>query len=136
MFMKRIDIILDYINTVRSHPNAQEVFDALRQTCDISLPTVYRNLEKLVSMRKIRRISIPNQPERYDNLYSPHDHLVCTQCGCVVDTPLVSCYLPPSAAYDVHACDITLYGHCERCRRHDDSSDRDPHFVQSKNLIP
>lgn len=128
--MKRIDIILNYINTVRSHPNAQEVFEALRETCPISLPTVYRNLEKLVSMRKIRRISIPNQPERYDNLYTQHDHLVCTVCGRVIDTPLVSCRLPQSTEYDVHVCEITLYGRCRQCRcALDDRANQDPHFL-------
>lgn len=128
--MKRIDIILNHINTVRSHPNAQEVYEALRTTCDISLPTVYRNLDKLVSMRKIRRISIPNQPERYDNLYTQHDHLVCTECGCVIDTPLVSCHLPPSADYDVSTCEITLYGRCKLCRHDQDNRPNlDPHFA-------
>ena len=47
--------------------------------------TVYRNLSQLVTEGRIRKIDVPNGPDRYDGCVRPHEHLFCDGCGKVVD---------------------------------------------------
>ena len=58
---------------------------ALKEEPKISKSTVYRNINILVENGVIKRITIPNRPDRYDYLYDNHQHAICTECGKVFD---------------------------------------------------
>lgn len=48
---------------------------------NVSLTTVYRNLNRLTADGKIRRITIPNEPDRFDKTVYDHYHIACEVCG-------------------------------------------------------
>lgn len=82
-------LILAIIEEARDHPTAQQIFDRARQKMpSIALGTVYRNLGLLADSGEVRRIVVPGQPERYDRVGDPHDHIVCARCGRIVDVRL------------------------------------------------
>ena len=82
---KQRKIVLDIINNSYNHPTAYMVYQECTKTLpNISLGTVYRNLNALVSNNQIIRLDIPNQMTRYDKILS-HDHFICQECGKIED---------------------------------------------------
>ena len=55
---------------------------------NISLGTVYRNLNLLVELGEIRKLSCGDGTDHFDYDTSPHYHYVCRQCGRVMDIPM------------------------------------------------
>lgn len=108
--------IYEYVTHSTAHPTAQEVFDAVRVALKrISLATVYRNLNELVEEKQIRRIEVPDQPDRFDQLFEPHDHLVCLDCGAIVDIPMISHHAETPKGCILEFCKTTAYGYCSNC---------------------
>ena len=74
----------------KDHPSADTVYMHVRQQYpNISLGTVYRNLTLLSDIGEISRLNVGDGVDRFDADTSPHQHIVCTSCGCVQDV-----YLP------------------------------------------
>ncbi|MBW3572177.1 MAG: transcriptional repressor [Gemmatimonadetes bacterium] len=71
-----------------AHPTADEVFTAVRaEIADISLATVYKALETLVSCNLAVKLSYGDDSARYDARTDDHYHSRCVQCGQVRDVP-------------------------------------------------
>ncbi len=69
------------------HPTAAELYDEIRKTYpQISLGTVYRNLNSMADGGEILRISFPDIPDRFDPNIHEHCHVACIKCGKVFDT--------------------------------------------------
>ena len=91
---ERFALILEQLNEKRTvtvqqlcdHPTAEEIYDKAAQECpNLSLGTVYRNLNSLVEAGRVRRVSIPGKADRFDHTLPWHSHLYCTVCGGVTD---------------------------------------------------
>ena len=103
------------------HPTADEVYALARaQETNISLGTVYRNLNLLSDMGEIIKISTPDGADRFDGRTVPHYHFFCTECGCMEDMNM-ACMKQidqlANEAFDgiVESHSITFYGKCSRC---------------------
>lgn len=71
------------------HPTADALYMSIREEFpNISLGTVYRNLNLMVEMGEIRKLSCGNGPDRFDADTHPHYHFVCRECGEVEDLPV------------------------------------------------
>ena len=82
---KQKSLILDIINQSFQHPTAYMVHEeCLKIMPNISLGTVYRNLNKLVEQNKIQRLEVPGDFERYDKTLA-HDHFICLNCSKIID---------------------------------------------------
>ena len=85
-YSKQRKTVLEAIKNTRTHPTAEKIYSmALKEEPKISKSTVYRNINILVENGVIKRITIPNRPDRYDYLYDNHQHAICTECGKVFD---------------------------------------------------
>lgn len=85
-YSKQRELILEYLKNVDTHPTAEMVYNTLRKECpNISLGTVYRNLEKLYSNGDIIKLNLPIPKERFDGNIEKHYHGVCKKCGCIED---------------------------------------------------
>lgn len=70
------------------HPSADEIYsDVHAADPGIGKATVYRNLKTLSEYGEIRHVKIPGV-DRYDLTLDDHYHIICTQCGKVVDCPI------------------------------------------------
>jgi Fe2+ or Zn2+ uptake regulation protein len=70
------------------HPSADEVFTSVRRVIpDISLATVYKSLETLVSCGLASKLTYGDGSARYDGRTDPHPHARCLTCGMVLDLP-------------------------------------------------
>ena len=85
-YSRQRESIKKYLDSHFTHPPAETVYlDIKEEFPNISLGTVYRNLNLLADMGEILRISLGNGPDRYDGRTSPHYHFICSQCGQVLD---------------------------------------------------
>ena len=97
---------------------AEQIFDALRQTYPtVVLATVYNNLNRLWEAEQIRKVSVEGMPDRYDRIQR-HDHLVCKQCGRLLDVDLgdLTAQLERAAGCSILSYDLKLVYLCEECR--------------------
>lgn len=110
--------ILEIISSSRSHMTAEQVFEALRQSCPkIALATVYNNLNRLWEEDLIRKISVEGMPDRYDRIQR-HDHLVCKCCGRLADVDLgdLTQQLESKIGMPILSYDLKLLYLCDSCR--------------------
>lgn len=116
---KQRAIILEVLRSDKCHHTAEELFQlAKAKMPSISRATVYNNLHALEEEQIIRRISGDGGPDRYDNSFIPHGHLVCTVCGGVsdVDLPGIEAILLESVGSDVDSFEVKVRGRCARCK--------------------
>lgn len=83
---KQREIILETLRSVSCHPTADEIYDWVRKDIpNISLGTVYRNLETLSDSGIILKVQAAGTQMRFDGDISPHFHFRCRECGRVSD---------------------------------------------------
>jgi len=74
--------ILDYLESSPEHPDAYEIYESIKKGLpQVSLATVYRNLDAMVKKGQIRAIRIKDDRYNYDGMKERHHHFHCTKCG-------------------------------------------------------
>jgi len=110
-------IILELIEGLVSHPTAEDVYRIVYDKgYTMSMATVYNNLNSLSEEGLIRRVSISNQPDRFDKI-KPHDHLICKKCGEIKDICLRDrkSDIEKESGITVDSYDLKVYHICEKC---------------------
>lgn len=86
-YSRQRELIYQTLCATREHPTADMVYQWLKpENPNLSLATVYRNLNLLADEGIITRMPFP--VERYDANTHPHAHLRCDACGGVCDLDL------------------------------------------------
>ena len=81
-------IILSELAKRKDHPSADEVYTMVKKKLPkISLGTVYRNLEKMVSCGLVLKLDYSSSQSRFDPNVIEHPHFRCMSCGKVEDIP-------------------------------------------------
>ena len=122
-FRKR-DAILTCLRETDVHPSADWVFAQLKpEIPDLSLGTVYRNLNLFKEQGKIVSLGTVKGVERFDGNTDPHVHYICTSCGCVLDLSGVAVpgelqsAVAQTTGGEVTGCQLTFTGVCMKCRK-------------------
>ena len=85
-YSKQREAIKNFLVTRYDHPTAETVYlNIRREFPNISLGTVYRNLNLLAEIGEIQKLSPGIGPDRFDGNPAPHYHFICRHCGCVMD---------------------------------------------------
>lgn len=88
-YSRQRESIKHYLMTTREHPTADTVYMHVKQKFpNISLGTVYRNLNLLTDIGEAIKISTPDGGDRFDGRVEPHNHFLCTKCGRLLDLEL------------------------------------------------
>ncbi len=83
---KQRDLILDIVNNSKNHLNTDEIYHIAKNSIpNISLGTVYRNINSLVENNKIVRIKTNEGLDRFDNIHVKHHHFICKKCHKIID---------------------------------------------------
>lgn len=115
--------IFQYLKETTSHPRAEDVYEYIRQKFPgISLATVYNTLNLLVEKGLIRQLTYGDMSSRFDGVCEQHYHLVCDDCGQLVDVMDVE--LPDElhakvqdrTGFKVRTHRLELYGLCPECQ--------------------
>ena len=121
-FRKR-NAILECLRSTDSHPSAEMVYEMLQaQHPDISLATVYRNLNYFKQQGLVSSIATVKGVERFDANTQDHVHFICENCDAVLD--LHQIHLPEtmdaqierSSGCRVCGCRLTFTGLCAECK--------------------
>lgn len=115
-YSKQREEVYNVLCQTDAHPDVAYIYREVRKVLpQISLGTVYRNLEELCSVGRARKIGVEGSAERFDAKMQNHAHFVCTSCGAVLDTamPNVDCNC---SAGKVARAEVIFYGICEKCR--------------------
>lgn len=118
---KKRDAIYECLRSTKSHPSADWIYARLKpEIPDLSLGTVYRNLNLFREEGLIVSVGTVDGLERFDADVSPHMHFVCRVCGAVIDAggaALPEALLEQAAeAGAVEDCRITFSGVCHSCQ--------------------
>ena len=82
-------LVYEAVNKLQCHATADEIYDMIVQEHPTSSRgTVYRNLNRLAEMGKIRKMEIPGGPDRFDHCCHDHCHVKCERCGRVFDVDM------------------------------------------------
>ena len=85
-YSKQRNLILNIVKETTSHPSAEWVYEqAKKEMPTIGIATVYRNLNALVSLGEIERISVTGSVDRFDGQVAEHCHMQCVRCGKIID---------------------------------------------------
>ncbi|MBQ8195360.1 MAG: transcriptional repressor [Oscillospiraceae bacterium] len=88
-FSKQREMILNQVKMFPVHPTADQVYTALKaDNPNLSLGTVYRNLNLLSEMGELLKIRIADGSDRFDGRTDSHYHMVCDKCSRVFDVEL------------------------------------------------
>ena len=118
---KKRDAIYECLRSTKSHPSADWIYARLKpEIPDLSLGTIYRNLNLFREEGLIVSVGTVDGLERFDADVSPHMHFVCRVCGAVIDAggaALPEALLEQAAeAGAVEDCRITFSGVCHSCQ--------------------
>ena len=103
------------------HPSAEYIYDILRQAnSNISLATVYRNLNKMAQIGRIKKINGLEDRAHFDHNTFEHYHFICRKCGRIYDIP---CDIAPDiikkaqeeTGFKIASHDIVFNGICREC---------------------
>ena len=82
---KQRDAIIEELCQRYDHPTAEEIYLALKiKMPNLSLGTVYRNLNMLSDDGTIQKISVGGA-DHFDGNAKNHYHMLCTECKRLID---------------------------------------------------
>ena len=117
---KQLEVIWDAVKDETSHPTADQIYEKVRKEIpNISLGTVYRNLQKLAHQHRLQILKL-SRSQHFDPLVQRHDHFICERCNRVYDILVDSKakIFPPSlptSGFKVTSHQLSLYGTCKDC---------------------
>lgn len=120
---KQKRVILEVLRSTTSHPTADWVYEqARKQLPDISLGTVYRNLNFLRDIGEIMELNYGSTFSRFDGNPENHYHFACKECGKVFDIDITIAYemeksVENNTGFQVDSHRIEFYGTCCHCKK-------------------
>jgi|UPI00036DC755 Fur family ferric uptake transcriptional regulator len=114
--------ILTMINESSQHWDAEAVLLALQQSGQrVGVATVYRALAALEEAGLIGSVFI-GERKRYERIdKQQHDHLLCTQCGCIEeffhpDIAVLQSEMAQAHGFVAHSHSLIIRGLCRACQ--------------------
>ncbi len=82
--------ILSFLQSRKDHPTAEFIYLNVKEEFpNISLGTVYRNLNQLADMGMIAKYHFEEHgTDHFDPNTNAHQHFVCNHCNAVIDLPM------------------------------------------------
>lgn len=120
-YSRQREEIVHFLKTRKDHPTAEVVYENVRMVYPkISLGTVYRNLTLLSDKGEILRLRLGDGVDHFDADISEHYHVICKECGSVVDLDMRGKKIPIDTSilpYDGTIIGQIIYftGICRNC---------------------
>ena len=119
--------ILEYIKDNKHHPNIIDIYkNVTKKLSTISMTTVYNTIDLLKKDGLIQVLAVRNHEGiRVDSNPNPHDHLICSICGNIVEVDIDHSLLlteKQKEGFDIRERSIIFYGVCPNCKNIDSKS--------------
>jgi len=115
-------LVYEAVAETSVHPTAEWVYERVRrQMPRVSLGTVYRNLQLLVTEGRLRSWT-RGRTTRYDADLAPHDHFMCRRCGLLLDLERAPRVFSEerrlrAKGHEIEERILEFVGICRECRR-------------------
>ncbi len=126
-------IVYQTLVGMKNHPTADMIYEQLHpDNQKVSRMSVYRILDTFARRRMIRRLNHPGSATHYDAFMTPHHHLICVNCGYVLDVErsageridISECRIP--AGYQILDTTVDIQGICPKCAAGDLNFQKQP----------
>jgi len=78
--------ILEYLINSMTHPTADDIYKALEgKFPNMSVATVYNNLRVFREVGLVKELTFGDASSRFDFVTTQHYHVICENCGKIVD---------------------------------------------------
>lgn len=78
--------ILEFMIHSTSHPTADDIYRALEKAFpNMSVATVYNNLRVFKKAGLVKELTYGDSSSRFDFVTHDHYHMICNECGKIVD---------------------------------------------------
>ncbi len=120
-YSKQRELILNTVLHNRIHPTAENVYKLLKDDYpELSLGTVYRNLNFLAENNMLKKINVPDGSDRFDGTLSRHQHLICRKCGKVSDISIdelmaIKSSILKNTGFEIDIDTLAFEGICGEC---------------------
>ena len=111
--------IMRYLRKNRTHPTADEVYEALRkQIPTLSKTTVYNTLRLFTENGAVLYVGIDEKNARFDGYVESHAHFRCKKCSRIIDLSMSfeNC-LPKNFNGSIEDTYFYFKGLCEDCKK-------------------
>ena len=117
--------ILQAVLSSHAHPTAEEIH---RRVCAefpmISLATVYKTMNVLKELGEVAEIRVDGRGH-YEGNTTPHPHMICINCGAIIDLPAEALAEMPQEAlaetdFQAMRYKLEIHGLCPRCQERED----------------
>ncbi len=115
--------ILELLKNTGIHPTANWLYERLKgEFPNLSMGTVYRNLNILDEQGLIKKIDFGSTFDRFDANITPHYHFICEICGSITDLDIpvdsgLEKIVEAKTKFKVNRHRIEFYGICDKCRK-------------------
>ena len=112
-------VIIESIDNY-GHINIDRLYEEVKiKFSSISLATIYKNINSMINNTLLLEVKIPNEKSVYEIIKEQHSHLVCKDCGEVIDikidtTRIVDC-ISQDYKFSIDKSDLVFSGSCESC---------------------
>ena len=123
-YSRQREAIISFLKTRKDHPTAEVIYNNLRITYpNISLGTVYRNLNLLSENGTILKISLEDDSAHFDGFTHQHLHFFCNKCRSLKDIEPkeedMKNFMEIASKYfdgDIESQVSVFYGTCGECK--------------------
>lgn len=121
-YSRQKEIIFEGLKKFCIHPDAEELYLRLKgENPQLSLATVYRNLNKMAADGEIKKICGLSGKSHYDHNTHEHFHVICAECGKIDDLAGdvvndLKKTIKEKSDYKIFSYDIIVKGLCPDCK--------------------
>lgn len=110
------EVIYNNVMSRKDHPTAEQIYeDVKKEIPNISLGTVYRNLNFLSDEGKILKVDL--EKSVFDSTLMLHNHMICEKCHGVFDVDVDFNFVNFSDKFGnlITKADVKFTGICKAC---------------------
>ncbi|MCM3639054.1 peroxide-responsive transcriptional repressor PerR [Sporosarcina luteola] len=113
--------ILEFLISSETHPTADEIYKALEADFpNMSVATVYNNLRVFRNAGLVKELTYGDSSSRFDFVTHDHYHIICDNCGKIVDfhhpgLEEVEHLASHVTGFEVNSHRLEVYGTCPEC---------------------
>jgi Fur family peroxide stress response transcriptional regulator len=116
--------VLRILADSKEHLRIEEIFSRVQQEFpNTSLATIYNTVTMLKEVDEVLELSYGSGGNRYDGSNpSPHPHLLCERCGCVIDPDVpalveLAGQVGELTGYQITSHRLDFFGICPQCQQ-------------------
>ncbi|TKD68364.1 peroxide-responsive transcriptional repressor PerR [Pseudalkalibacillus hwajinpoensis] len=115
--------ILEHLIQSMSHPTADEIYKSLEgKFPNMSVATVYNNLRVFKEIGLVKELTYGDSSSRFDCVTTDHYHIICDDCGKIVDFHYpgldeVETLAEQVTGFRVGDHRMEIYGKCPDCQK-------------------